>query len=189
MADEMVCAETSLLAAEPVARATLRLVLDAPALVAAARPGQFVMLGPLEPERLDPFLNRPLSIHRAGPAGRLELLVAQVGRGTRAMGGWRPGRPVRLLGPLGRGFDPPAGPASVGLGVGGIPPDHPRAAPQVHHRPGQGGRCHIRQGLQLAFGAGIDNALFNAFCNFSGISGLRKTDHQCFHNVKTPVAG
>jgi dihydroorotate dehydrogenase electron transfer subunit len=120
VAEAMSCSETALLAVEPVARATLRLVLDAPVLAAAARPGQFVMLGALEPERLDPFLNRPLSIHRTGPAGRLELLVAQVGRATRTMGGWRPGQRVRLLGPLGRGFDPPAGPGPLLLVGGGI---------------------------------------------------------------------
>ncbi len=89
---------------------------------AAALPGQFVMV------KLDngyaPLLRRPFSIHRLidpgdGFAG-IELLYKMVGPTTVQMGGMRPGDTLSLLGPLGRGFTVPSGPARVALVGGGI---------------------------------------------------------------------
>jgi dihydroorotate dehydrogenase electron transfer subunit len=85
----------------------LRMDLEAPAVAAAAQPGQFVHVR--VPAALDPLLPRPFSIHRriAGgsgvPAG-IALLYRIVGRGTRALAALRPGDEVTALGPLGRGF-------------------------------------------------------------------------------------
>lgn len=96
----------------------VRLGFEAPGVSATARPGQFVMLGPLEPAQLDPFLNRPFSIHRLRPGG-IELLMAVVGRGTRMLAELPLGREVGLLGPLGNGFDLPDAASSLLLVGGG----------------------------------------------------------------------
>ncbi len=81
------------------------LVIDASALGLKARPGQFVMIktagGPV------PLLRRPLSIHDAGPGG-IELFFKVAGRGTALLAGMRPGDPLDIVGPLGKGFSIPA---------------------------------------------------------------------------------
>lgn len=84
-----------------------------------ARPGQFVMLGPLGELAWDPFLRRPFSIYRLA-GDRLSLLVAVAGRGTRLLADLQP--PVRLgmLGPLGNGFRPPAAARQTVLVAGGL---------------------------------------------------------------------
>lgn len=87
-----------------VASGLTRLRLVAPGVCERAAPGQFVMLGPLFADHQDPFLNRPLSIHRCPGGGALDLLVAEVGRGTRLMSAWTSGQRVDILGPLGSGF-------------------------------------------------------------------------------------
>jgi dihydroorotate dehydrogenase electron transfer subunit len=89
---------------ERVAGGLTRLRLMAPGICERAAPGQFVMLGPLSADHQDPFLNRPLSIHRCPGGGALDLLVAEVGRGTRLMVSWTSGHRVDLMGPLGSGF-------------------------------------------------------------------------------------
>ena len=80
-----------------------RLTLEAPELAAAARPGQFVMLGC--GSGYDPFLRRPLSIHQVqGAAGAVSFLYQVRGRGTEWLSARRRGEALSLLGPLGRGF-------------------------------------------------------------------------------------
>jgi dihydroorotate dehydrogenase electron transfer subunit len=80
-----------------------RLTLEAPELAVAARPGQFAMLGC--GSGIDPFLRRPLSIHRVqGVAGAVSFLYRVRGRGTEWLSSRRQGETVSLLGPLGRGF-------------------------------------------------------------------------------------
>ena len=77
------------------------LAIDAPEIGREARPGQFVMVkvaeGPL------PLLRRPLSIHDAGEAG-IELFFKVAGRGTEILSRKKPGDPLDLIGPLGKGF-------------------------------------------------------------------------------------
>jgi len=77
------------------------LTIDAPAIGREARPGQFVMAkvadGPL------PLLRRPLSIHDAG-AGGIELFFKVAGLGTEILSRKKPGDPLDLIGPLGKGF-------------------------------------------------------------------------------------
>jgi NAD(P)H-flavin reductase len=91
------------------------------------RPGQFYMLatahrwGGGEDER--PFLPRAFSYLRRR-AGELEFLLEDVGPGTRRLAECRPGDDLWLLGPLGRGFDPPGEgrrPLLVGGGIGIVP--------------------------------------------------------------------
>jgi dihydroorotate dehydrogenase electron transfer subunit len=80
-----------------------RLTLEAPELANAARPGQFAMLGC--GSGCDPFLRRPLSIHRVDcSAGLVSFLYRARGRGTEWLAARRQRDAVRLLGPLGRGF-------------------------------------------------------------------------------------
>ena len=79
----------------------------APEHLAAATPGQFVMayIG----DSADPLLGRALSIHRRREGERgaeFALLFDVVGRGTAWLAGCRPGDRVRMVGPLGRGFEP-----------------------------------------------------------------------------------
>lgn len=81
--------------------------LAMPASYQAAKPGQFVMayIG----EHTDPLTGRALSIHRtrAGAQGpEFALLFDVVGRGTDWLARREQGDAVRIVGPLGRGFEP-----------------------------------------------------------------------------------
>lgn len=90
------------------------LVLQAPDIAAAARPGQFVMVrcGDLP-------LRRPLSIHAAGE-GRLALLFRVAGTGTSLLAELEEGANLSLTGPLGNGYTPPAAGSRVVLLAGGL---------------------------------------------------------------------
>ena len=79
-------------------------------------PGQFFMLQP--PGRLLP---RPMSLCLA-PPGELAFLIDPVGPGTRALCALARGDAIRVLGPLGRGFDLGVdAPLLVGGGIGIAP--------------------------------------------------------------------
>ncbi|WP_309474795.1 dihydroorotate dehydrogenase electron transfer subunit [Dissulfurirhabdus thermomarina] len=106
----------------PVAPGIHELTVEAPGVAAAARPGQFCMLAPAAADARDPLLRRPLSIHRVADGGRVVFLYRVVGRGTALLAARRPGDLVRVLGPLGRGFTPGAGPAVLVGGGMGIAP-------------------------------------------------------------------
>lgn len=107
----------------PVRAGSMRMVLDAPEIARASKPGQFVMLKAWE--GMEPFLPRPLSIHSAdAAAGRLEMLYKVVGRGTKIMQSLEPGDTVTILGPLGHGFPLEEGMgriALIGRGIGIAP--------------------------------------------------------------------
>jgi dihydroorotate dehydrogenase electron transfer subunit len=87
--------------------------LEAPRLPPAL-PGQFlhVRVG-------DGYLRRPFSVYRQ-QGDEVALLVQVKGRGTRWLAGLAPGAEVDLLGPLGRGFSPPARGARILLVGGGV---------------------------------------------------------------------
>ncbi|HHW07931.1 MAG TPA: dihydroorotate dehydrogenase electron transfer subunit [Clostridia bacterium] len=75
----------------------------APEIAGQAQPGQFVQVrcG----DTLDPFLRRPLSLHRFHRReGTVEFLVQRKGKGTAWLAHREPGQVLDLLGPLGRGF-------------------------------------------------------------------------------------
>jgi dihydroorotate dehydrogenase electron transfer subunit len=91
-----------------------------------AQPGQFVMVGLNAPGA--PLLRRPFSLHRLvfteGRFAGIELLYKVVGAGTTMLARCRPGDPIELLGPLGRGFtvpDPCRYPILVAGGIGVAP--------------------------------------------------------------------
>jgi dihydroorotate dehydrogenase electron transfer subunit len=77
-------------------------------------PGQFLMLSPgarSAVERSDPLLPRPMAIYRAqlrDGGAEVEILYKISGRGTALLAEARPGQFVRVVGPLGRAFPPPA---------------------------------------------------------------------------------
>lgn len=101
--------------AEQLAEATALLAFEHPHLAARIRPGQFLMLWPTGDGT--PLLGRPFSV--GDVEGReLRFYVRAYGAGTRIMCEMRAGDPLRILGPLGRGFTPVEG-ASRHLLVGG----------------------------------------------------------------------
>jgi dihydroorotate dehydrogenase electron transfer subunit len=97
------------------------LTLDAPEVARAAAPGQFVTVRGWE--GVVPLVNRPFSIAGAG-AGRIKLVIKEVGVGTDLLHRREPGDEVRVVGPLGNAFpEPPRGGATwfVAGGVGLAP--------------------------------------------------------------------
>lgn len=84
--------------------------LQTPEQARLARPGQFVMLKCVDNLRELPLLRRPFSVfdidrqERTGRPSGLQLLVKDVGTGTRKLVQSRTGQRIRCLGPLGRGF-------------------------------------------------------------------------------------
>jgi len=86
------------------------LTLNAPEQARLVRPGQFVMLKCVEDLNDNPLLRRPFTIFnihrqtRSGKPAGLELLVKDVGIGTRKLVQARPGQMLYCLGPQGHGF-------------------------------------------------------------------------------------
>ena len=84
--------------------------LHAPEQARLVRPGQFIMIKCVEDANDNPLLRRPFTIfniHRNARAGRpdgMDLLVKDVGAGTRKLVRTKPGLTLDCLGPLGRGF-------------------------------------------------------------------------------------
>jgi dihydroorotate dehydrogenase electron transfer subunit len=103
------------------------LALAAPAIAAAAAPGQFVMLKPRA--GTDPLLRRPFSVFEIlrdenGAATGLTILSKRIGPSTSSIYSARDGDHVDCLGPLGRPFtivDPPAEAWMIAGGVGLAP--------------------------------------------------------------------
>jgi dihydroorotate dehydrogenase electron transfer subunit len=86
------------------------LTLSAPEQARLIRPGQFVMLKCVENVEEDPLLRRPFTIFdipknaRNGRPVGLDLLIKEVGLGTRKLLRLRPGQTLFCLGPQGHGF-------------------------------------------------------------------------------------
>ena len=77
----------------------------APDIATSASAGQFCMLKP-NPQSKDPLLRRPLSIHSVDEKnGTVAFLYRVVGRGTKLLASKSPDETLRVLGPLGNGFD------------------------------------------------------------------------------------
>ena len=88
----------------PVGRRYHRLLLDAPALSALSRPGQFFHLLCRDGAGNGPYLRRPMSIWRCGPGRPHGFLFHVKGRGTAALARLRAGETLSVVGPLGQGF-------------------------------------------------------------------------------------
>ncbi len=113
------CLAATVKSNQPMGPEIFLLTLEAPAIAAQARPGQFVMLrvspGP------EPLLARPFSVH--GVEGdRVLILYQVVGKGTALLQEAAPGQELVMWGPLGRGFELDGKrPALVGGGIGIAP--------------------------------------------------------------------
>jgi len=98
-----------------------RIALAATPCLAAAVPGQFVMV---RPESGGPLLRRPFSIHRVRGAGTaeatVELLIKVIGPVTAAVAGLTAGDRLDVLGPLGRGFAIRPAHRRIAIVAGGI---------------------------------------------------------------------
>ena len=104
---------------EKIADGVFSLVISAPKLASALKPGQFVNIR--VPGDSMELLRVPLSFASADPqAGTVEIWYAVVGNGTRRISGWEPGFTSDLLGPGGRGWCAPSGCKRVLLVGGGI---------------------------------------------------------------------
>lgn len=102
-----------------LARDTYRLRLHCPALAAAIRPGQFLMV------RLhgstDPLLGRPFALYDVSDdSDALDVVYLVIGKMTRLMTALQPGDRVEVWGPLGNGFPDLSGCDHVALVAGGI---------------------------------------------------------------------
>ena len=116
-------AEAPVLAHRPLARDTYLIRLRAPAIAAAVRPGQFVMLR--LPGRQDPLLGRPFALYdtvldETGEPVGLDVVYLVVGKMTRLLPAVPAGSTLEVWGPLGNGFPPPHTGGHVGLVAGGI---------------------------------------------------------------------
>lgn len=108
-----VLTSATVVANRPVDGGYLYLELEAPEVAGRFEPGQFIMVRCSPPGSLDPLLPRPFTPVAADPGrGRLGLLYVPGGRGRGWLAERRPGDPLTLWGPLGRGYRVgPAGPA------------------------------------------------------------------------------
>jgi dihydroorotate dehydrogenase electron transfer subunit len=99
------------------------LSLAAPAIAAAALPGQFVMLK--TSRGMDPLLRRPFSIFevlrddRGTPSG-ITVFNKRIGKGTSLLYEVEAGARLQCLGPLGRPFQPVDPPAEAWMVAGGV---------------------------------------------------------------------
>ncbi|HUY60570.1 MAG TPA: dihydroorotate dehydrogenase electron transfer subunit [Candidatus Dormibacteraeota bacterium] len=95
------------------------LVLACPEIAARARPGEFLQVQ-VDPAPV-PLLRRPFSVCWADPAsGALGIYFGVTGIGTARLAGLAVGDAVRVLGPLGRGYTLPPGPATTLCVAGGL---------------------------------------------------------------------
>ena len=101
-----------------IALHTYLMGLSSSQLVTTSRAGQFVMvhvrIG------MDPLLRRPFSIAGTKEGELLLILYRVVGKGTAIMAEKRKGERLSLLGPLGKGFQPPKTNQTSLLVAGGI---------------------------------------------------------------------
>src|SRR3989442_1701989 len=117
--------------------------LAAPAIAAAAAPGQFVMLK--ANAGFDPLLRRPFSIFEilrdgGGTPSALTILSKRIGPSTNLLYDARAGQRIACLRPLGRPFTIVAAPVErvMGCGLGGC------YSCVVPMRGEDGGRHHVR---------------------------------------------
>jgi dihydroorotate dehydrogenase electron transfer subunit len=96
--------------------------------LAAAKPGQFVMIRGAWGR--DPLLPRAFSLLAVGPGGTADILAKTVGRGTALLERALPGAEVDVLGPLGSSFPEPEAETTDLLVAGGVglPPLYMQAA-------------------------------------------------------------
>lgn len=106
-----------------LAQGTYLVRLQAPAIAAAIRPGQFVMVR--LPQSQDPLLGRPFALYdtvldgHGVPVG-IDIVYLVVGKMTGRLAALRVGETAVVWGPLGNGFPDPVTDGHVALVAGGI---------------------------------------------------------------------
>lgn len=95
--------QAKVIKAEHLTHDIVRLTLQAPQIVAAALPGQFVMVRAAE--GMDPLLRRPFSLHQVTSSGWLQILFKVLGKGTHQLASIEEDGVLDLVGPLGHGFN------------------------------------------------------------------------------------
>ena len=118
----MIEQKTEIIFNREIARDTFLMGLRSPEMVAAANPGQFVMIR-VRPG-IDPLLRRPFSICAVQDDELLLILYRVVGKGTVIMAEASEGDSLSVLGPLGKGFalpDPHEQSILVAGGIGVAP--------------------------------------------------------------------
>ena len=104
---------------ERVARGIYRLVIEAPRLAAALKPGQFMSFA--VPGDATQLIRIPVSYSKAeAEAGTVETYYAVVGDGTRRLSQMGPGSGSTVLGPGGNGWRVPKGSSRALVVAGGI---------------------------------------------------------------------
>jgi len=114
--------DTEILFNRMIASETFLMGLKSPEIVAAAKPGQFVMVR--VSSGIDPLLRRPFSICGIKEEDQFLILYRVVGLGTAMLGEKKEGEKLSVLGPLGKGFELPEShetPLLVGGGIGAAP--------------------------------------------------------------------
>ncbi|EAQ02373.1 dihydroorotate dehydrogenase electron transfer subunit [Pseudooceanicola batsensis HTCC2597] len=106
---------------DPVNAEYRLLLVEAPATGLTAYAGQFFHLLCPTTHTDQPFLRRPMSIYRIDRENRrLGFLYKVTGKGTRALMTLGPGDELNATGPLGVGFDLPAGTQHVAMVARGV---------------------------------------------------------------------
>ncbi len=115
--------EAEVIENEEILPGVRRMVLEAPEAVRMAVPGQFAMLEP-SGDRF-PVTRRPLTLSGVDRGrGTASFVFEVVGRGTALLAGRSAGSTVRMLAPLGRGYEPVDGRwllVGGGMGTAGFP--------------------------------------------------------------------
>lgn len=104
------------------------MTVAAPQIAAAARPGQFVHVK--VPGMEGHILRRPFGVYAAdAQAGTVDMMYQVLGYGTNHMTSLAPGDAVEMIGPVGRGWQPPSNCKKALLVAGGVgsAPIHPLA--------------------------------------------------------------
>ena len=114
----MIDQSVEILRNEKVAENTFLLAFASKEIAAEAEPGQFVMVQ--VSEGLEHLLRRPFSVCAVEGKGVVILLYKRVGAGTGLLSDIGPGRRIRVLGPLGKGFKLPGPSMLPVLVTGGI---------------------------------------------------------------------
>lgn len=102
------------------------MTLEAPEIAAHALPGQFVHTR--IPGMEGHILRRPFGVYEAYPEeGTIDIMYQVLGFGTEHMTTLEPGDEVEVIGPVGRGWQPPQGCGKALLVAGGVgsAPIHP----------------------------------------------------------------
>ena len=108
----------AILANEQVADGIWCMGIQAPGIAAAAAPGQFVHVraakAPVQ------FLRMPFAVYDAHDDGRVDICYQVVGAGTAQLSELAPGQQLDLIGPIGTGWQVPAGTKRALLVGGGV---------------------------------------------------------------------